>query len=241
MTQEIITKHRNKFNTEYWDKVLEKYPRLVIEETTSGVSGAWSNTIDARLSINVNSNWESTLSHEMLHLYLDYLQIVPSQVLSQKSFDYFWISQLFQKSEFDDTGNLMSHVKMFPIFINLGYEEVLFIENFHTKEVSKTVIRELKEAYKFLKGNESLTRRYVRNYFKVMCLMRGCINKKIHYFDYKEVLKKTDNKLFSILSTFWDKWNSLDIHGGADSERLLNNIVDELYLGIDSYIDIKLN
>lgn len=196
MTQEIITKHRNEFNTEYWDKVLEKYPRLIIEETTSDVSGAWSNITDAKITINIKSNFDSTLTHEMLHLYLDYLQIRPSQVLSQKSFDYYWIRELFDRSEFDDTGNLMSHIKMFPIFTDLGFEDSSFIENFNAIEVSKKIIRELKEAYQYLKGNEILTRKYVRNYFKAMFLMNGCINKKIHYFENKEVLRKNDTKLF---------------------------------------------
>jgi len=240
MTQEIINKHRNDYNSEYWDSVLEKYPNLKIEETASEVSGAWSNATDARITINVRSNFDSTLTHEMLHLYLDYLKIRPSFVLTQKSYDYFWIREIFERSELDDSGNLMSHVKMFPIFTELGFEEELFIENFNTTEVSKKVVRELKDAYKSLKGNETLTRSYVRNYFKAMFLMKGCINKKIHYFELREVLRKTDEKLFSILNNFWSQWNSLDIYDGMNSEAHLETMVDELYNGIELYIENKL-
>jgi hypothetical protein len=241
MTKKYISKHRNKKNSKYWDAVLDRYPDLTIEEISSGDSGVWSNDVDVKILINIKGDWNSALTHEMLHLYLNCLKINPCSILSQKSFDHFWIRQIFDKSDLDNTGNLMSHIKMLPLFLDLQYKEELFITNYNVREAKTSIIEDLKDAYPGLKRDEELTKNYVKWFFFQLNLIKGCLNKKIKYFDDSEILRKTDPDLFGIINNFWDKWNMINIHGGSESEAQINNIVDALYLGINDYVEAKLN
>lgn len=152
MASIYVDKHRNEKNGKYWDATLSKYPNLTIKEINDGDSTAWSNHTDAIISININSNWDATLAHEMLHLYLLSLTIDPYLILKSTAVLYPWIDEAFN-SYHENTANLLNHTKMFPLFLEMGYPAESFIENYKDREVSKRNLKDLKGAYPFLKGD----------------------------------------------------------------------------------------
>lgn len=72
-----------------------------------------------------------------------------------------------------------------------------------------------------------------------MNLIKGCVNSDIKYYDDNEMLKKLDNKLYTIINVFWSSWNKMDINSPI-AFLDINSMISDLYLGLNSYVTSKL-
>lgn len=71
----------------------------------------------------------ASFTHELLHLYLDYLEITPKE----KVYHQIWHIQLILKINkhflFDHIYNVSSHKKMYPYFREMGFKDIDFVKD----------------------------------------------------------------------------------------------------------------
>lgn len=133
-----IEKYINSQNSNIWDRLKDEYTFILLYDP---FEHSWqSNTADgvATIIANTRNIDYASFSHELLHIYIDYLgmssktEIVYS-VIEADSFDI-----LIENDLISYIYNFCSHTKMYPYFKEMGFSEYNFVTeriNFDQREL----------------------------------------------------------------------------------------------------------
>jgi hypothetical protein len=151
---------------------------------------------------------EEDVTHELLHLYLETKENLVYCIIQGQINENQTLKKIFHDDLTIHVLNCLQHIKMLPIFCNMGYNKMDFLVDSETMKCNIEFAKEIKRKFKFLFFyNKSVIDNYIGKYFS----MKADVNE----YKYKEeisILAKTDAKLFQILETFWNKWIAYDIY-----------------------------
>lgn len=173
--------------------------------------------------------------HELLHLYIHSTQnhLGAAITLSVKASPV--LSAIFSEQLLQYISNTLEHVKMFPLYLEMGYDKKLFISDFDKPKLTSADIFYIQNNFR-KKGlfhkvvyKTSAIDSFIEKFFAAC----ACPNDAINYSLYLNELKSLDHQLYFILDRFWQEWLNYDIFVDHDSlgfnyNDLCFNFIDEL-------------
>jgi hypothetical protein len=130
------------------------------------------------------------------------------------------LSKFYSRKLLDHTANYLEHMKMFPLFISMGYPAETFVADYHQPKLTNKDLQLIKEHFKsriFFKFYYHTIGigYFIEKYFAA----RACPNPEFDYSKQLQQLKKTAPLLFGILERFTENWMSFD-------EKSINHVTN---------------
>jgi len=164
---------------------------------------------------------KASFTHELLHIYIRSKDIFMGSFLSRKISSSKYLSKVFSNRLVDHIGNCLDHLKMLPIYLELGYEKNKFLFDFAQNKCTDQEIKSIKDQWNI--GN-NISKQAFDLYLGKYFAATSCPNHKFDYDECLNSLKSINSELYSINEKLTTRWQAMKI----DPDDFLD----------DDYIDI---
>ena len=169
----------------------------------------------------------ASFTHELLHIYIRRKGISIGEHISKHIKGKVNISEHLSKSLLDHLCNTLDHIKMLPLYLDLGYERDLFISDYHKNKLDKKAIRSLVQHFT---PQSSLWGyafdEFIGKYFAAI----ACPNESYDYSERLAQMNKLSPDLFAILDRFTNRWKEFDYEGRSNNSEVCELMVS-IFLG----------
>ena len=171
----------------------------------------------------------ASFSHELLHLYLPSKQIRIGCAIENMFKEQYPHCLIFDTALYDHISNCLNHIKMFPLFLQMGYPAEKFLQDYHDHKLTNLEVCEIKCKYKSglfkVKYNIQGVNLFIGKFFAA----KADVNPSNNYDNPLMKLKQIDPQLFSALDDFWNSWveYEVDLHREV-WENDYHQLVDKL-------------
>ena len=196
-------------------------------------------TMSRKFNINVTYGWENCYSckhdgdnitifvlkgqkpdsasfaHELLHLYLPSKDIRIGARIKAVFSGIPALYSIFDNRLYEHISNCLEHVKMFPVFLRMGYPKESFLQDYGDSKITFQQASEIRLFYRSL-FSKKYKSQYVNSFIGLFFSAKADVNVKNNYDGQLNILKKTDRNLFSVLDSFWNEWLEYDVERHRD-------------------------
>lgn len=157
----------------------------------------------------------SSFTHELLHVYLRTKEVFIGAALKISINDSPVLKIYFDNHLVEHIGNSLDHVKMLPLFKQLGFHQSEFITDFEVDKLTEAQIQTLKSKFeakwflKTLKFKQAF-KLFIGKYFAV----KACPNPNFNYENKLSRLREIHPELYDINETFFNAWTAFDYNDG---------------------------
>lgn len=222
-------------NIKLWEYLNSKF-NITLIETKSEFAHCNSINNDVQFFINPETSTSSCFTHELLHIWLRDLNIFIGASLKNSIRDNIKIRKIITESLIEQIGNWFDHIKMFPKFIELGYDRKMFLyDNDLIKLTEKEAIKIKREFRDGGKINPKTVDYYIGKYIS----SKADVSSDYDYSKNLDILKYTDIELFSSLEKIWKKWNEIDIYSNDIMKPNYHDVVFLFEYELEKWIENK--
>ncbi|OAQ38188.1 hypothetical protein A5893_15430 [Pedobacter psychrophilus] len=145
------------------------------------------------------------------------------------------LKRIFSDKLLEHINNCLDHIKMFPIYMEMGFEEEKFLLDFYEDKCTSKEISNLKNLYKIgRRFNSQAVDFYIGKFFAI----KADPNKNFNYENCLKTLNQLDSKLFSILTDFVCEWQEFNIEL-KDPMCSYRDIVNKFYENLKAWMTKK--
>lgn len=207
-------------NSDLWNE-LNLVHEIIIQESKFPYYSSFSKNKTTIIYVPPADISPASFTHELLHIYLRTKEIFIGGGLMRSLKNSEKLSNIFSTELIEHIGNCLDHIKMFPEFLRLGYNESTFLSDYYANKLTFDEITKIKGNYKKNNlfnevYNSSEIDYFVGKYFAA----NSCPNKTYNYDRQLNELEKIDPDLFQILETFLTDWKHFDYN---DQYPILGN------------------
>lgn len=177
------------------------YANISIKYTNATEYGVYSINENHTIFVPKNNLNPSSFTHELLHIFLEIkgVYIGGSLSLFVKAEK---LRGIFSQSLVDHISNCLAHIKMFPLYLEMGFNLEYFIQDYEQSKFSKSEMEVLRNNFKYRKLFFQVYRaKYIDKYIGKYFAMKACPNKNFDYSNGFKLLKELDLDLYNVLST----------------------------------------
>lgn len=194
-------------NEKMWKSLQQRF-NISIEMVPGQEHSVYSKGEDVTFYVPKNSPDAGSFTHELLHVYLrsKKMYIGANLLLTISSSKI--MKRIFSDALLEHMGNILDHIKMFPLYERMGYDPSSFLLDFYTNKCEMNEVNLIRKNFK--QGatyNALAVGAFIGRFFAV----KGDVNKSFDYSVCLSNLKKIDSKLFEALDLFFDEWENFDI------------------------------
>lgn len=212
-------------NIDLWNELNEVYKiELISSPEQNYISKVSGNT--ATISIFENDLSSTSFTHELLHLYLKSKNVKITEDFYNAVEKSEKINTLFSNGLKEHITTCLEQTLMLPIFLQMGYENRLFTNDFNEPKMNKKMLDLLLKRYK---KNGVYDREAVDFYIGTFFAMRSCNNMAFKYHKYYMAFQKLDRGLYDLLSEFWLDWKTFDVEDPDDHyDKILQYFIEDI-------------
>lgn len=194
-----LKKLLNEETSKIWDYVNSKSEIKIVPDDDYSVNIIENDNNKAVATIWIDSENQRPdyFVHELLHIknYCDGFLI--SKLIDKYFWDYRTVSLNWDRQFRNLIGNIIDHEKMFPKYLELGFEENEFVGDFHERKCS---IDEITYEMKICSHPSIYSYKYITAKF---FLIKGTLDSTINYEVEEKELYKLAPNLYKTLDSFW--------------------------------------
>jgi predicted metal-dependent peptidase len=168
----------------------------------------------------------ASFTHELLHIYLDYLGITHKEDIYYKLFNADVLLSINRALLFDHIYNVSSHKKMYPFFRDMGFQDKDFVNNngVFLKRIDYLVIT-------ICKNLNILSKLWISQFIGHFLALKNDIIKSHNQHNRKYLYKlaKLDRSLYHIIYDFDSKWSKqISLNCWDNYRKLSDDLFDWL-------------
>lgn len=178
-------------------------------------------------------------THELLHIYLrtKNVYILTGVLLMIREAPH--MQNVLPESLICQAGGFLEHMKMLPIFKDMGFDESDFISDYFLDKLDDSKINELRN--NMIKnpifGRPYFNKYYVDLYIGTFFSARACPFTLLLAGDCKfNELRAICPDVYDVLDVFLTKWSDFDINNIDPIFNEYNTMENELYYGLEEWI-----
>lgn len=154
----------------------------------------------------------ASFTHELLHIYLRTKSVFIGAGLKGCINDNAVLKNLFDDNLLEHIGNSLDHIKMLPLFTQLGFTKADFITDYDQDKLTDGELQSIKSKFNanwFFKSlyNKQAFKLFIGKFFAA----KACPNSSFNYADKLSRLKIINQGLYDINEKFFNAWTTFDI------------------------------
>ncbi len=197
----------DKRNEKLWNE-LNKTHSISVEYIDIPNYSCYSENDSSTVFVSENNIDANSFTHELLHILIRQKGIYFGSSLTNAISGNPNLNRFFSDGLIEHFGNCMDHIKMLPIYLELGFDKKKFIEDYDENKCTKAEIQDIKSQFKiFGKYNGQAIDYYIAKYIAV----KADPKKHLNYDKSLKELNKLDPKLFGILEKCVNDWKNMPL------------------------------
>ncbi len=182
-------------NQKLWDEISEYYEVEFID-SSNGEYGCYTESKNVVFTINKNNMCKDSFTHEMLHAYLKIHEFYIGNSIYLTLSGSKLFSSILSPLLIDHIGNCLDHIKMLPLYLELGFERQKFIQDYFEYKCTTEELRNFEKSYRTGKKiNLEAVDPYIGRLVAILCDP----NDKFNYSNELKRLRKVDDLLYRII------------------------------------------
>lgn len=220
-------------NLALWENLNSKF-NISISETSKKFESCYSINNDVKIFVNPTSS-AASFTHELLHVWLRDLGIFIGASFTNAFKSDVKLGSIFSKELIDHMGDWFDHIKMFPKYLELGFEQELFLSDNGINKFTEEDAEAIKERYSYQSNiNTNAVDLYIGKFFSA----KADISSGHEYQKQFQILNDLDRNLYNALDQVWKKWLEVDIFS---NDILKPKYHDVAFLLMDSLEEWEVN
>lgn len=190
---------------------------------------------EVKIYVKKNDLNPASFTHELMHLDLDLKGVIVGASLKShiRSSE---ISEYFEDELIEHLGNCLSHSKMLTEFINLGYPESDFIEDFSVNKCTGEEMCQIEELlFNEVNGINFCIVEAFRAYIGKFFAMKACPNQLYDYSSSFQRLENLNPALYAVLIKLWDEWTLYDATTPDDALNSYRLIIYDFLFALEQW------
>jgi len=234
MTSVDLTKLIDARNASLWNEIVSKCV-VRFEPSPNSEYACYSQSNVVTFFVPVKDYSPDSFTHELLHVYIRLKEVYIGSNLIRRISANNVLQKIFNEKLLEHISNCLDHMKMLPIYLQMGFEKERFILDFHSNKCTDIEIQNIERYYKI--GN-SYHGKAIETFIGKFFAVTADPNTNLNYNECLSKLKKIDEKLFAILQNFTNSWKSydLDVNDIFNSYR---DLVDKFYEDLNAWMTNK--
>ncbi len=208
-------------NEALWNELNENYA-ISLQPSLNGEYGCFSKGNDITFYINESNPCLDSFTHEMLHVYLRLKELYVGAGLKNTLAGSNILKAIFSDALLEHIGNSLDHVKMLPLYLEMGFDREKFLLDYHTDKCLDSEVSQLK---RFYRTGKKLNFTIVDNYLGKLLAMFADPNPAFTYTSQREQLKKIDPFLYSATLKMVNQWKKVELSGGNGVSNTYHEVV----------------
>jgi len=147
-----------------------------------------------------------SFTHELLHILIRQKGLYFGSSLENLIRGNEILNQILSDNLIEHFGNCIDHIKMLPIYLELGFDRRKFITDYDVNKCSKAEIQQLKDNFKI---GRNYYGEAVDFYIGKYIAIKADPKQQINYPKSLNELKKLDSKLYEILDKCIEDWKKM--------------------------------
>lgn len=152
-----------------------------------------------------------SFTHELLHLYLSSKKIHIGGAIQGTFRELRPLNQIFDIRLYDHLSNALEHIKMFPIFVQMGCPSEEFTQDYDENKLTDEEVNRIQRLYKVglfkKKYNSKAVNYFIGKFFAAKC----DVNPNYNYDNQLLKLRGLDTQLYVVLDKFLNGWIEYDV------------------------------
>ncbi|GAB3202204.1 hypothetical protein ABID22_003819 [Pontibacter aydingkolensis] len=205
--EELVLELVDERNQKLWNEIDQKL-NVKLSPSLNDEYSCYSQGQDIIFYIDENNFCKDSFTHEMLHVYLRLHGLFIGAGLKNTIIQSRILSNVFSSGLIEHLGNCFDHIKMLPMYIDMGFNREKFILDYNTHKCTTSEIQLLKREYK--KGNRINSKAadfYIGKYFAI----KADPNDSFDYTSQLLDLKKIDPLLYGALEATVKHWEMVKV------------------------------
>lgn len=206
-------------NISLW-RTLQKTENIFIMVGKYDSYGVYSVNKKHTIYIQQDNLHSASFTHELLHIYLFQQNVYVGGILTLEAYSDINLQKIFSNELLDHITNSLNHLKMLPIFLDLGYNVDEFISDYNVDKSNNPNFDLIKQYFTFNhSGKKVYLDKAIDCYIGCYFAAKSCPNKTFDYTELYKDLKTIDENLIAILDIFVHEWSEYDYEDKSSSYR----------------------
>jgi len=174
-----------------------------------------------------------SFTHELLHVYLKHKEVNIGAAIQNMVIGNQNLKRLFNPDLFSHIGNCLDHVKILPIYLQLGFDRANFISDYNDNGFTLTRFQSMEL---FFKAN-SLSSSAFPEYVGAIIGMFAEPNVSFDHSALKLRYRNLDEALYMCVETLFKSWDQVNINSTDVMETSYHEVANEFIFNIEDWID----
>ncbi|WP_281635472.1 hypothetical protein [Flavobacterium marginilacus] len=219
-------------NQNLWDEIQKNF-NVTFENSLTNEYGCFSQNKNIIFYIDKNNLCKSSFTHEMLHVYLRLKDCYISGGLNNTILQNRILLSFFSSNLLDHFGNCLDHIKMLPIYLDLGFEREKFILDYYEYKFNKSDLELLKLNYKI---NNNINPNAVDFFIGKQIAILADPNDDFDYSKELKELKSIDSILYEANEQMISHWKKIKVENRELYEDDYHSVLFEYYQNLENWI-----
>lgn len=219
-------------NQKLWDSIQEKY-NVSIESRFGGNYGCYSQNDNIIFFIDSNNLCKDSFTHELLHIYLRLKEFYIGASLKLTVRGSRILSNIMSDRLLEHMGNCLDHVKMLPIYLEMGFDRKKFIVDYN---IYKCTNEELQEIKKYYRTGRKINISVVDSYIGRIVSIIADPNDEFDYSKDIVELRKIDPFLYQIIEKLFNDCREIKLENRSIFENDDHAVVFNFYKNMKTWM-----
>lgn len=196
-------------NERLFKELNENYTISIVYTEEEKEYSCYSRNKTSTIYVPFNQENAAYFTHELLHILLRQKDIFIGAALQRTLNNNSSLRNIYSSKLIEHMGNCLDHIKMLPVFLELGYDRNSFISDFNLDKCTEYDLRKIEKNFKsWWAYNGSAIDMFIGKLFSI----KACPNSQIDYLPKLERLKKVNSTLYAIQQNIFTSWEKVDIN-----------------------------
>jgi len=190
-------------NITLWNKIDSNF-QVYFEKTLNKEYAVYSKGSKLIFYIGTGELCKDSFTHEMLHVYFRLNDCYLGAGLSNILLGNNRLGKILSKELVEHIGNCFEHKKMFPMYIEMGFDRTKFLTDYNQYKCEPSELE-------YLQVNYKRDLKYTDLFIGKLVAMFCDPNQDFDYIAELKEFKKLDSKLYSIIKSSIELWDTIEI------------------------------
>lgn len=186
-------------NVELWEKLNENFAIEIVPNTEKEYR-VFTRNKNATIYYDPDNICESSFTHELLHINLKYHEFYIGAAVMQFMKTDPLLDRLFPKELIDHIGNVLDHLKMFNLYLKMGYDPAKFIYDYSDKKINDGIINNIKRNYRI---GKKINSNVVHYFAGKLSAILGDVNSQHDYHNAEIEFQNIDQELYNVFASLF--------------------------------------
>lgn len=219
-------------NQNLWNQISEKY-NVSFEDSNNGEYACYSYDNNIIFYIDKTNLCKDSFTHEMLHAYLRLNDCYIGGGLQNTINSSRILSSILSSRLIEHMGNCLDHIKMLPIYLELGFSREKFILDYDEYKCTDEEIQILKKHYR---NGKKINLNAVDSYVGRIVAILADPNNTFDYSNDLNQLRKIDSQLFQIIERLINHWKEIKVENRKLLEDDYHTVLSGFYENMKNWI-----